>query len=158
MTVTCRLLLHTSCTTGFEAHVAGRPALSLVPLASWITESFISNHVNPTFATAEDFVSAAEKVLDGQPVVPDAAKAKAAERFVWNVGNNNGTQRIADLLLEGMPPAQAIALPALQGVQLDARLKQKFDVAIGDCREAFRRMSEAVGIKTHGHWKFNSRT
>src|SRR5262249_20250536 len=92
-TLACSVLLHTSCTTGFEAHVGGRTALSLVPQPSWVSSTHVANHVNPTFATPEEVVAAAESVLDGGVFPTDPARARAAERYVWNCGSNSGTQR-----------------------------------------------------------------
>src|SRR5262245_47042447 len=99
-TLACRLLLHTSCTTGFEARVAGKTALSLVPRPSWISDSILSNRANAVFADPAAFVDAAEAVLEGrEAAAPDLA---AAERYVWNCHANDATARIADLLAEGL--------------------------------------------------------
>ena len=83
-TMACRLLLHTSCTTGFEAHVAGKIALSLVPRSSWITSSLISNRVNPTFSDPLAIVSAAETILDGKPAPSPQPHATPPEQYVRN--------------------------------------------------------------------------
>jgi surface carbohydrate biosynthesis protein len=47
-------LLHTSCTTGFEAAAANIPSVSIVPYKTWYTESIISNKVNHVSSTAEE--------------------------------------------------------------------------------------------------------
>src|SRR5581483_7634978 len=146
-TLACRVLLHSSCTTGFEAYVGGKAALSLVPQPGWISGSLISNQVNPTYETAEQLVAAAERVLDGKPPPVDPAKTAAVERYVWNCAGNDGTKRIAELLTEELPAPKPVLLPPLQGVPRDARLREKFDVSLADAQDSVRRMATAAGIK-----------
>lgn len=55
-----KLLLHTSCTTGMEAFVLGKPAISLrTPESEW-TNIITSNLVNPAFTRVEDAIDAIE--------------------------------------------------------------------------------------------------
>jgi surface carbohydrate biosynthesis protein len=145
-TMACRVLLHTSCTTGFEAQVAGKAALSLVPLPSWITASFISNHVNPTFADPIEFVSAAENIIDGGAAPAPKPAATSPEHYVWNCAANNATRRIAELLLEGLPPPKPMALPTLQGTLRDEQLKTKFDVSLLRCSETIQSVRDTCKI------------
>ena len=102
-TMASRLLLHTSCTTGFEAQVAGKVAFSLVPRTSWVASSLLSNKVNPTFSDPLAMVTAAEAVLDGKPAPSPQPQAPPPEHYVWNYASNSATDRIADLLLENLP-------------------------------------------------------
>jgi surface carbohydrate biosynthesis protein len=145
-TMACRLLLHTSCTTGFEAQIAGKVALSLVPRASWITASLISNHVNPTFSDPLALVSAAEAVLDGGAAPMPKPNTTSPEYFVWNYANNNATNRIADLLVEGLPRPSSLTLTALQRTPRDPRLKSKFDVSLKKCSDMLKLVCETCRI------------
>jgi len=43
-----KLLIHTGCTTGIEAAVAGQPALSLIPASARIHDQYLLNIVNPS--------------------------------------------------------------------------------------------------------------
>lgn len=138
-TLACRLLLHPSCTTGFEAYLAERPALSLVPEPSWVTECFISNLANPVFGNPEAFIDAAEKILDGGEVPRNQLTIKLQD-YVWNETEKDSTGRIADLLTEELPPPAAISLPSLSPLPLDDRLKEKFNVTIDVCRDVLRRV------------------
>jgi surface carbohydrate biosynthesis protein len=146
-TMACRLLLHTSCTTGFEAQVAGKLAFSLVPRSSWITSSLLSNRVNPTFSDPLVMVSAAEAVLDGSPAPSPQPHATPPEQYVWNYAGNNATDRIADLLLEDLPRPAPLTLPALQGTPRDPRLKSKFEVSLKHCSDILLRVRETCGFK-----------
>ena len=102
-TLACRALIHSSCTTGFEAHVAGQAALSLAPERGWNSASLFSNQVNPVFTGPVELVDALERILDGGSLPAARAGATSPEHYVWNYGGNDATQRIADLLTESMP-------------------------------------------------------
>jgi surface carbohydrate biosynthesis protein len=145
-TMACRLLLHTSCTTGFEAQVAGKVALSLVPRPSWVASSLISNHVNPTFSDPLAMVSATEAILDGGPAPSPQPQATSPEQYVWNYAGNNATNRIADLLVEDLPRPASLTLTALQGAARDPRLKSKFEVSLRKCSDMLQRVRETCKI------------
>ena len=145
-TMACRLLLHTSCTTGFEAQVAGKSALSLVPRSSWITSSLISNHVNPTFSDPIAMVAAVEAILDGSPAPSPQPQSTSPEHYVWNYARNNATNRIADLLVEDLPRPAPLTLTALQGAPRDPRQKSKFEVSLRLCSDMLQRVCETCKI------------
>lgn len=146
-TLACQALIHSSCTTGFEAHVAGKAALSLAPIRGWNSASLFSNQVNPVFTSAVALVDSLERVLDGG--TPPAAQAGAMppEHYVWNYGGNDGTRRIADLLTEAMPAPGPVALPALAEVARHEVLKNKFSVSVEDCVDTLKRISQAAGLR-----------
>ncbi|HEX9397921.1 MAG TPA: surface carbohydrate biosynthesis protein [Burkholderiales bacterium] len=146
-TLGCRVLLHTSCTTGFEANVAGRAALSLVPRTGWISESLMSNRVNPVFRDPLALVQAAERVLDGGTTPAAAASREAPEHFVWNYDAHLGVERLAALLTEGLPAPGPVTLPPLQGVSRDERLALKFTVSPQECAANVQRIAEVAGMK-----------
>ena len=155
-TLACRVLLHTSCTTGFEAQVAGKAALSLVPRPSWITASLLSNQVNATFDDPIEFVAAAEKILDGGAAPSPKPAAKPPEYYIWNCGAHNATQRIADLLVQGLPPPKAVAFAPLTTIARDEKLKSKFDVSLMRCSQAIqsvrdtRKFSQDIAVQELG--------
>jgi surface carbohydrate biosynthesis protein len=60
-TLASEILVHTGCTTGMEAFVAGHAAISLCPGQSQWHDCMVSNRVNPNFAT---FADAAQFVSD----------------------------------------------------------------------------------------------
>jgi surface carbohydrate biosynthesis protein len=63
-----KLLLHTSCTTGMEAFVLGKPAISLrTPESEW-SNIITSNLVNPAYTSVEDAIAAIEAIFAGAPV------------------------------------------------------------------------------------------
>jgi len=148
-TLGCRMLLHTSCTTGFEAQAAEKMAMSLVANHNWISDSFISNQLNPTFTDPIKMVDAAEAYLDtGRSPVQGRLSLAEATRYVWNIGENMGVERIADLLTRDLPPPQGqIAFPALPPYQRPEKLKSKFDLTMPGCKDVFLRILSTIETK-----------
>ena len=146
-TLACRALIHSSCTTGFEAHVAGRPALSLAPLRGWNSDSLLSNQVNPVIADPRALVDAVEAILDGGAAPAAAAGAQPPEHFVWNYREHDGTRRMAELLTEGLPAPAPVSLPTLNPVPRHEVLKEKFTVSPEDCAETLQRIALAFGLR-----------
>jgi len=146
-TLACRALLHSSCTTGFEAHVAGRPALSLAPQRGWNSDSLLSNQVNPVIAEPRALVDALETVLDGGVAPAPAAGPRPPQHYVWNYREHDGTRRIAELLTEGLPAPAPVSLPALEPVPRHEVLKEKFTVSTEECTETLQRIARALGLR-----------
>lgn len=83
------LILHTSCTTGVEAALAGRPTISVVPEGAQVAHWYLSNLVNPVVSRPEDAVAAARRILiDG--VDPFAGSIQErADRLATAFGRND---------------------------------------------------------------------
>ncbi|MCA0199435.1 MAG: hypothetical protein LCH56_01190 [Proteobacteria bacterium] len=141
-TLGCRMLLHTSCTTGFEAQAAGKMAMSLVANPNWISDSFISNHLNPLFTDPIKMVDAAEAYLDrGEVIQKGRLSLEEAEHYVWNIGGNVGVERIADLLTRDLPaPGATIKMPPLAAYERSEKLKSKFDLNMQGCVDVLQRI------------------
>ena len=88
------VLVHSGCSTGLEAHLLGRAAISLTPGDKWWKTPALSNIVNPVAATVE----AAEALLKEPP------RSGA-------VGRGHGQDRLDHYLLNqpGAAPADRIA-------------------------------------------------
>ncbi len=147
-TMAARVLLHTSCTTGFEAYVAETPAVSLVPFKSWITSSLLSNKVNPIFPDAMSVVDALEKILDGEAAPSPASAQHAPEYYVWNCKQNNAIARISDLLTEKLPKEGRIELPAMGAFALNQKIREKFNVSLEECRAIAANIKAAARIES----------
>jgi len=114
--------------------------------AGWITGSLVSNLVNPVL---------------GDPVaggcrLPDSRRRRSAGRarrrapargLYIQLRGGRGDARIADLLVEGLPAAAPVALPALRDISRDERLKGKFSLSLEACQGAFERIASAFGAR-----------
>jgi surface carbohydrate biosynthesis protein len=146
-TLACKLLLHTSCTTGFEAHAAGKLALSLVTNPNWISRSFISNQLNPVFTDSVALVDAAEGFLErGEAVASGHMGPAEAAQYVWNIGNKNAAHRIATLLTQDLPASgERVALPAVDAFDRNPAQKEKLAVSLPDCIDTMDRIFKIIG-------------
>jgi len=98
-TLASEILIHTSCTTGFESFLAGHNALSLVYEENWYTQSILSNKVNFIFNSNEkiknylnDYFSESKSALKFEPT-----NINELEYFVDNIGGNSAVEKIATI-------------------------------------------------------------
>lgn len=146
LTLASQLLLHTSCTTGFEAHVAGKVAMSLVAKPSWIAQSLISNRLNPVFTDPLEMVDAADSYLNGAAAPSGKLSVADAESFVWNIGDNAGVERLADLLTRDLPrPTGMVPFPRVPPSPVSDEQINKFGLSFQDCADVFARIIPIVG-------------
>jgi hypothetical protein len=147
-TLACKALMHTSCTTGFEAHVADTPTFSLVMLPSWITRSFISNLLNPVFDDPIKMVDAVEAYLNEGKRVAGKLNTADAERYVFNIGGKSGVDRLAEALTQDLPaPSGKMVLPAVTGLQKIPWAKDKFGISTEQAVDVFQRLLGVIGDK-----------
>jgi surface carbohydrate biosynthesis protein len=145
-TLASQLLLHTSCTTGFEAHVAGKVAMSLITKPNWITQSFISNRLNPVFTDPLEMADAADSYLNGGAVPSGTLSVAEAERYIWNIGDNAAVERLADLLTRDLPrPTGTVPFPRVPPSPISDEQKNKFGLTFQDCAGVFTRLIPIVG-------------
>lgn len=97
------ILVHTGCTTGLEAQVAGHPAISIRPGTSRWRDFYISNKVNMTATEAEGAASMVEEYLRRDPDMFRRANSRlmatVAEYFEGVTGRFSFL-RMADALFE----------------------------------------------------------
>jgi len=142
-TLACKALMHTSCTTGFEAYIARKPAFSLVTGEGWTSRSLLCNKTNPVFANPSDLVSALEAVIDEGPQPRSFQSIEGIDKYVWNVGERTGYRRIAEILASVISPPKPIALPALEYPGKSDVLKDKFTMSVAECQNVFDRLGKA---------------
>ncbi len=96
------LVLHTSCTTGSEAALMGRPVISLVPDGACVAHWYISNKVNPVARSPEEAADMARRYLvDGEDVFAVGRGAREANmREFFSLGaERQSHERIASDIL-----------------------------------------------------------
>ncbi len=123
------VLVHTSCTTGFEAAVARHPAISLVPKQSWVTDAFVSNSINVVCNSAESVVH--EIASSGLQWGGGFEKRwVAAEQFVSSFARNafssNSSTVISDTLLSAAPTCSVTMPEGIPNIDLAPAIKLKF--------------------------------
>jgi surface carbohydrate biosynthesis protein len=93
------MVVHTSCTTGLEAALMGRPVVNLFPVAH-PTFDFITNHVNPTFTTWQEAGAAmvAFAASDG-PIAERSQQRESILASHFAMNGKEATEKIADGLV-----------------------------------------------------------
>ena len=83
------ILVHVNCTTGLEAVVLGKPAVSFQPIESPIAKKYLSTSVNPVARTIEEVVARIGQTIqqgDQSSVYPDELRAIFDRYFAARVG------------------------------------------------------------------------
>lgn len=101
------IVIHTSCTTGVEAALAGRPTISLVPEGAAVSHWYLSNKVNPTVSTPEDAIAAARSLLIHgiDPFAATARNRSAKLGEAFGIGGGPFTKCMRELSSRLPPPA-----------------------------------------------------
>lgn len=145
-TLAARMLLHTSCTTGMEAQVAGQYAVSYVPRDSWFNSLFVSNHINPLARTHAQALDAIERFLDKGERLP-AQPIDEAAAYLAELGPERATTRIADLLVGMLPTSGSVSLPPLAPVQRTPQMVEKFTLGTEEFVSTVQRLAQCAGLK-----------
>lgn len=98
-TLGSEILIHTSCTTGFEAFLADHNALSLVYEENWYTQSILSNKVNFIFNSNHEIKKYLKDYFSNLkvPLINEAPNTNELEYFVDNIGMNSAVQKIVNI-------------------------------------------------------------
>jgi surface carbohydrate biosynthesis protein len=107
-TMAARMLAHSSCTTGLEAHLLGTPSLSLRPGNPEWNDRFVSNHVNAGTTSAAEAAETIEAVMAGRMVLNDQAASR--ERLLPHLlvdSDRLASERVLDALVRLVPKQNA---------------------------------------------------
>lgn len=149
------ILIHTGCTTGLEAQIAGHPAISIRPGSSRWRDFYISNKVNLIATGAREAAGMAETFLRRDPdmfrrAAPDLM-ARVAEHFDGIEGRFS-FQRMADSLMELFKDHPGLGKhewkPAANFIRrLDRQdyLQRKMSLTLGELRDRIQLLQQVVG-------------
>jgi surface carbohydrate biosynthesis protein len=92
------LLIHTSCTTGLEAFLANKTAVSLVPKSIWYSDQILSNLVNKVCSSDKDLISFVNSKLSEQPLKNSIFKNELVnlDFYIDNIGSHTASNKIAE--------------------------------------------------------------
>ena len=96
-------LVHSSCTTGLESAIVGKPTVGLIPYQNYYSEQILSNKVCRTFQSVESAAQELTEIVSNearQDRVEDLSEPSFSELsfYIANVRGDKSTSRIADLI------------------------------------------------------------
>jgi surface carbohydrate biosynthesis protein len=100
-TLASAVMVHTGCTTGLEAALLKKPALSLVPGENPWHGSAVSNVANPTARTIDEALARVIAQLDGEtPTLLDEMRVLDFSRYIDDCDGALSADRVTDALQE----------------------------------------------------------
>jgi surface carbohydrate biosynthesis protein len=140
------ILVHSGCSTGLEAYLLGRPAISLTPGDKWWPTPALSNIVNPVAATVEQ----AEELLQRPASAATEENSGAASNlddYLFRLSDPPAATRIAGLLselsknMEDRPHAAS----AIVGSSASRRMVDKAFISLDETRRRLDLAAAAIG-------------
>ena len=149
------LLIHTGCTTGLEAQIAGHPVISIRPGTSRWRDFYISNKVNLTADGGREAAAMAENFLRRDPDMFCRATPELMGRVAEHFDGISGRfafQKMADALIElfkGHPRlGKYVWRPAGNFVRHIARedyLQRKMSITLAELKDRIELFQQVVG-------------
>ncbi len=153
------LVVHTTCTTGLEAALMGKPVVNVVP-GPHPTFDFATNHVNPTFNSWQDASKAMVEFFEtGSGPIKDNEDNRT--KFLANqftIDDREANEKIADELLnqlrEHCAAASSGRIPPMRGegyrrTPLTDLRKDKFHLEADEMTERLRLALNDIGVSAH---------
>lgn len=122
-TLASQILIHPTCTTGLEAAVANKNAVSYLPRSIWYSDQTLSNQVNACIDKVDDIISYTEKYLENDSeFISDFSRA---HDFIFNLTEISSIKIIADFIekLIGLNSYPRITKETYKGI-----MRQNFQI------------------------------
>ncbi|MDG2285704.1 MAG: hypothetical protein P8N43_09265 [Alphaproteobacteria bacterium] len=141
------LLLHSGCSTGLEAYLLGRPAISLTPGDKWWKTPALSNIVNPVATTVEAATALMEKVLS----TGDAGNVDrpfGLDHYLLNQPGQTSAKRIAahlaTLSSQVVNRPNGTSAKTFNAAPTSKRIIQKAFIGLGEVRRRLDAVERAI--------------
>jgi surface carbohydrate biosynthesis protein len=95
------LLIHNNCTTGVEAYLLGKSAISYRPFCDSRFDLFLPNALSAEALALDELLELVKQAINGNrpsSARDDAEKAALARRYIANVEGRHGYERMVDAL------------------------------------------------------------
>jgi surface carbohydrate biosynthesis protein len=154
------LVVHTTCTTGLEAKILGRPVVNLAPLRH-PTFDYITDWSMPTFATWQDAAAAISEFLDRNtgPVVEGEEKYdQVLTDHFWQYKEGTAAVRVAAAMNELLTSRNARSLrefkpyfrqPGFRAYPRNDTLKDKFTLSQDELIGRAKQVLALAGLKAN---------
>lgn len=99
--MSCDVMIHSNCTTGVEAFMLGRPAISYRPAKDPEVESELSDEVSLKASSESEIVLLVQKILNGGPLLSREERDHQiayAKQYIANIDGRLACDRVMDCL------------------------------------------------------------
>jgi len=148
-TMGCDLLLHSSCTTGLEAAIAGTRAFSLVTLDTWTSRAFLSNQVNSVFSSIDAILEAAQDFLAGRPIA-EPPQLSSFDHYIHNIEGALSIDVITEVLCSLPYAPGGLKFIPIPPAKRHPYQVEKCSISVGEMKEAVKRISRIYTLSANG--------
>ncbi len=92
------VMIHNGCTTGVEAVILNKAAVTYRPIKNDLIETFLPSFVSYEAFTLSDLVSIVASYLDGKQIFDDKKNSKEMNYYIANLRNSYAVDKIIDTL------------------------------------------------------------
>lgn len=152
-TLACDILVHTGCTTGMEAFVAGQTAISLCPGSYQWHDCLVSNRVNRTFPSHGEAARFVTEHLERRTPASDrrAEFENVLDHHVFATKESLAADRVIDALMKFIPSQstrQSFPMQTRPGFtkrrQISVAQALKINISLEDVRMRFATIGRSI--------------
>ena len=96
-TLASEFIIHPSCTTGLEALIGNKLAISYIPRKNWYSDQVLSNKVNKNFCKIKDLIEFLIKSRSDNYIESEVLQTLVP--YLFNATENNSINKISDFIL-----------------------------------------------------------
>jgi hypothetical protein len=141
-----------SCTTGFEAAVMEKPAVSFVPSEGFLSRNIISNLVNPVAVSISDVLGFVEDAINrSSALMGEQDWGGRASGAVFNASKNESSVRkIVEFIEDRFSFSGSTNVGSLVDVPRNDYFKYKFSISGKDFMARLKLVASSDGVKLKG--------
>lgn len=128
------ILIHTSCTTGLEAEIGGKKAISIVPREIWYSKQILSNKVNSVFSSADTANDYLNSFFLGR-FQEEHSNLSNFKNIIQNIDAENATKNIVNFFNSTSHSNEPFSFQIKQPIQRQGFQIEKCSISQGEFQE-----------------------
>jgi surface carbohydrate biosynthesis protein len=139
-TLASDILIHSSCTTGMEAAIAGKVSVSLVTAENWISRAFLTNRVNPVYRSVDALASDVNSFLVGDKQI-SMPSLTPFEPIIHNIRSVSSVEIIAKFMAGMMRPVASLNIARFETADRNPVLVEKCNISLQEITQLVDRLT-----------------
>ena len=139
-TLGSEMLIHTSCTTGLEASVANKFAISVNPNNIWYSDQILSNQINLNIKTYQETFSRITDYIKNK-IQPKSKKLSSVKFYVENIDQSNAIKNISNFIGTLNLNKKIDDLHLINSSQMEGIIKEKCNFHIDEVKATIEKIS-----------------